>query len=84
MGCLTEKVLGLGQRRGGVGSPPPFGGGVGSPPPLQPPKLSNTPRGHTLAGGGPRGTHSMEQRELWVLNKVPLWPSCLTLGIAGY
>ena len=41
---LTEKVLGLGQRRGGV--PPP--------PPLQPPKLSNTPRGHTLAGGRPR------------------------------
>ena len=41
---LTEKVLGLGQRRGG-----------GSPPlPLQPPKLSNTPRGHTLTGGGPR------------------------------
>ena len=40
---LTEKVLGLGQRRGGWG-----------PPPLQPPKLSNTPRGHTLAGGGPR------------------------------
>ena len=34
---LPEKVLGLAQRRGGVGSPPP----------LQPPKLSNTPRGHT-------------------------------------
>ena len=33
---------GLGQPRGG-GSPP-----------LQPPKLSHTPRGHTLAGGGPR------------------------------
>ena len=46
---LTEKVLGLGQRRGG-GSPP-FGGGC--PPPLQPPKLSNTPRGHTLAGRRP-------------------------------
>ena len=29
-------------------------GGV-PPPPLQPPKLSNTPRGHTSAGGGPRG-----------------------------
>ena len=40
---LTEKVLVLGQRRGG------------GPPPLQPPKLLNTPRGHTLAGGGPRG-----------------------------
>ena len=49
---LTEK--GLGQRRGGVGSPPPSEGGP-PPPPLQPPKLSNTPRGHTLAGGGPRG-----------------------------
>ena len=35
--------------------PPPFGGGWG-PPPLQAPKLSNTPRGHTLAGGGPRGS----------------------------
>ena len=29
-------------------------GGVAPPPPLQPPKLSNTPRSHTLAGGGPR------------------------------
>ena len=29
------------------------------PPPLQPPKLSNTPRGHTLAGGGPRAEHSL-------------------------
>ena len=34
---------GLGQPRGGE-----------PPPPLQPPKLSHTPRGHTLAGGGPR------------------------------
>ena len=51
---LAEKVLGLGQRRAGVGSPPPPSeGGGGPPPPLQPPKLSNTPRGHTLAGGGP-------------------------------
>ena len=40
--CLTEKVLGLGQRRG---APPP--------PPLQPPKLSHTLGGHTLAGSGP-------------------------------
>ena len=32
----------------------PFGGGWGPPPPLQPPKQSHTPRGHTLAGGGPR------------------------------
>ena len=48
---LTEKVLGLGQRRG---VPPPLRRGVGvPPPPLQPPKLSNTPWGHTLAGGGP-------------------------------
>ena len=47
---LTEKVLGLGQRRGGC-APPPL---------IQPPKLSNTPRGHTLAGGRPRGnpTHA--------------------------
>ena len=51
---LPEKVLGLGQPRGGGGVPPPFGGGWGSPPPPQPPKLSNTPRGHTLAGGRPR------------------------------
>ena len=36
---------GLGQPRGGWGPPPP---------PLQPPKLSHTPQGHTLAGGGPR------------------------------
>ena len=39
--------------------PPTFGstkgGGGVPPPPLQPPKLSNTPRGHTLAGGRPRG-----------------------------
>ena len=39
--------------------PPRFGstkgGGRGPPPPPQPPKLSHTPRGHTLAGGGPRG-----------------------------
>ena len=33
-------------------APPPLRRGVGGPPPpLQPPKLSNTPRGHTLAGG---------------------------------
>ena len=37
--------------------PPRFGstkGGWVPFPPLQPPKLSHTPRGHTLAGGGPR------------------------------
>ena len=34
--------------------PPPSEGGGGPPPPLQPPKLSNTPRGHTLAGASPR------------------------------
>ena len=47
---------GLGQPRGGEGSPPPLRRGVGvpPPPPLQPPKLSNTPRGHTLAGASPR------------------------------
>ena len=54
---LTEKVLGLGQRRGGGG------------PPLQPPKLLNTPRGHTLAGGGPRGFYELGLR-------VTSWPSC--------
>ena len=40
------------------------GAGFGStkappPPPLQPPKLSNTPRGHTLAGGGPRDCYCL-------------------------
>ena len=48
---------GLGQPRGGEGSPPPpppLGAGGVPPPPLQPPKLSHTPRSHTLAGGGPR------------------------------
>ena len=39
--------------------PPRFrstkGGGRAPPPPLQPPKLSHTPRGHALAGGGPHG-----------------------------
>ena len=33
-------------------------GGGGTPPPLQPPKLSHTPRGHTLAGGGPRALYA--------------------------
>ena len=51
---LTEKVLGLGQRKGG-GVSPPLRRGVGSTPPPQPPKLLNTPRGHTLSSGGPRG-----------------------------
>ena len=37
---------GLGRPRGGWGSPPP---------PYSPQKLSHTPRGHTLAGGGPCG-----------------------------
>ena len=36
--------------------PPPPSEGGGVPPPLQPPKLSNTPRVHTLAGGGPRAS----------------------------
>ena len=48
---LTEKVLGLGQRRG-----------VYPPPPLQPPKMSNTPRGHTLAGGGLGGPTAKRRR----------------------
>ena len=33
-------------------------GGGGPSPSLQPPKLSHTPRGHTLAGGGPRAFSS--------------------------
>ena len=48
------KGAGFGSTKGGGCPPPPLEGG-GGPPPLQPPKLSNTPRGHTLAGGGPRG-----------------------------
>ena len=44
-GCMrTQFPLPHGLRRG-----------VGVRPPLQPPKLLNSPRGHTLAGGGPRG-----------------------------
>ena len=41
---LTEKVLGLGQRRGG--GPPPLRRGVGSPPPYSPPNY-RTPLGVT-------------------------------------
>ena len=37
---------GLGQPKGWGGSPSP---------PIQPPKRSHSPRGHKLAGGGPRG-----------------------------
>ena len=49
------KGAGFGSTKGGGGPPPPSEGGGGPPPPLQPPKLSNTPRGHTLAGASPRG-----------------------------
>ena len=52
-----RKGAGFGSTKGGV-PPPPLRRGVGSPPPLQPPILSNTPRGHTLAGGGPFGDMS--------------------------
>ena len=46
--------------------PPRFGstkggGGVPPPPPLQPPKLSNTPRGHTLAGASPRDWEKLDK-----------------------
>ena len=59
---LPEKVLGLRQRRG-------------PPPPLQPPKLSNTPQGHTLATGRPRALppfflHETRQPK----QKGPRWP----------
>ena len=43
----------------------PRGGGWGSPAPLQPPKLSHTPRGHTLAGGGPRGYAPAPEGRVW-------------------
>ena len=45
---------GKGAGFGSTKPPPPSEGGGGPPPPLQPPKLSNTPRGHILAGGRPR------------------------------
>jgi hypothetical protein len=41
---LPEKVLGLGQPRGGVGSPP-FGGGWGPPPPPTAPQTVEHPSG---------------------------------------
>ena len=52
--CLTEKVRTLGQQSWGGAPPPLLRRGDAPPPPLQPPKLSHTPRGHTLAGGDPR------------------------------
>ena len=55
---------------GGVPSPPPPWGGWG-PPPLSPPKLSHTPRGHTLAGGAPRAVHGK------LLMSAPLRTLCL-------
>ena len=53
----TRRPPRFGSTKGGGGVPPtPLRRGVGvPPPPLQPPKLSNTPRGHTLAGASPRG-----------------------------
>ena len=51
----TRRPPRFGSTKGGGGvPPPPLEGGGGPPPPLQPPKLSNTPRGHTLAGASPR------------------------------
>ena len=55
--------------------PPRFGStkGGGSPP-LQPPKLSHTPRGHTLAGGGPRSAWLLPfSGELWMVAVIPWW-----------
>ena len=51
---------------GGEGSPPP------PPPPPTDPKLSHTPRGHTLAGGGPRapGTPSWSELTRFSLARV--------------
>ena len=57
------KGAGFGSTKGGGGVHPPLRRGVGVPPPLQPPKLSNTPRGHTLAGGRPRGSAPVSRRE---------------------
>ena len=72
---------GLGQPRGGEGSPPPpLWGGGGPPPTPQPPKLSHTPRGHTLAGGGPRAPAnqlSSDINQLLQVTTVWVWPrSC--------
>ena len=54
------KGAGLGSTKGvGWGPPPPSGGGGG----LQPPKLSHTPRGHTLVGARPRGAGSNTRTE---------------------
>ena len=36
-------------------TPPPPIRGARQSPSLQPPKWAHTPRGHTMAGGGPRG-----------------------------
>ena len=63
---LPEKVLGLGQRRGGMGSPPPSEVG-GGPPPYSPPNC-RTPLGvtHWLAaapvvGREPHQPHGVHQ-----------------------
>ena len=63
------------RAKGGGGvPPPPLRRGVGVPtPPLQPPTLSNTPRGHTLAGASPRaptqnfGTLAPKKHAPWSL-----------------
>ena len=46
------------------------GGGVGSPPPLQPPKLSNTPQGHTLASASPRGQNAPKWAQNGLMSPV--------------
>ena len=47
----TRRPPRFGSTKGGGRGPPP--------PPLQPPKLSNTPRGHTLAGASPRASREV-------------------------
>ena len=62
----TRRPLRFGSTKGGGPPPPPSEGGGVPPPPVQPPKLLNTPRGHTLAGGRPRGTGTV------FFNSVPI------------
>ena len=47
-----------------------------TPPPLQPPKLSNTPRGHTLAGASPRAVGSRRCANRHLTGEGPLRPNC--------
>ena len=78
------KGAGFGSTKGGGGVPPPPSEGGAPPPPLQPPKLSNTPRGHTLAGASPRDPRFV----VWPLElgfgthnpRFVVWPLELGLG----